>query len=302
VKGLRKQHEAYETIEEEYKKERLQLEKSFLQRKEALWKQRESVLKSESEISEEGVLTAAKEGSSSSEHAGIPSFWLTCLSSHPLIGELVTQEDVPALESLINITCDYDEGFTEFTLNFHFTANEFFTNTLLTKKYSVSPDLLDDKSPALMKIEGTVIEWKDVKKNLCLKEITKKQKAKSGRNKGQVRTVTRSVPKPSFFHYFDERSEGDEEEEEAEEQNQDEDQEGRIKLNLDEDYDIGHTIRTSLIPEAILWFTGEAEMDDGLFGDEGDYDEEEGDDDVSCCLVPSVSFLIFLNVRFLFLY
>jgi nucleosome assembly protein 1-like 1 len=294
VKGLRKQHEAYEVIEEEYKKERLQLEKTFLQRKEALWKQRESVLKSESEINEEGVITKSegkKEGGS--ENAGIPSFWLTCLSSHPMIGELVTQEDVPALESLMNITCDYDEGFTEFTLTFHFTSNEFFTNTLLTKKYSVSPDLLDDKSPALMKIEGTTIEWKAPDKNLCVKEISKKQKAKSGRNKGQVRTVTRSVPKPSFFHYFDERAEGDEEEDEAEEQNQDEDQEGRIKLNLDEDYDIGHTIRTSIIPEAILWFTGEAEMDDGLFGDDGDYDEEEGDD---------VSFLFSLFAYFSDLY
>ena len=36
----------------------------------------------------------------------------------------------------------------------------------------------------------------------------------------------------------------------------------------------GHSIRTSLIPEAVLWYTGEAIEDDG---------EEDDEDEVSSC-------------------
>jgi nucleosome assembly protein 1-like 1 len=64
------------------------------------------------------------------EVKGIPGFWLTCLTSHPSIGELITEEDIPALESLTDITCAYDETFTSFTLTFHFRENEFFNNAV----------------------------------------------------------------------------------------------------------------------------------------------------------------------------
>jgi hypothetical protein len=52
----------------------------------------------------------------------------------------------------------------------------------------VSPDLLEEKAPALTSVEGTKIEWKH-KKNLCMTEVKKKQKAKSGRKAGQVCVV-----------------------------------------------------------------------------------------------------------------
>jgi len=231
-------------------------------------------VKGETDCDEEGKTVAFTEG----EEKGVPSFWLTALSSHPAMGHLITQEDVPALEALVDITCAVDEEFKSFELSFHFAANEYFTNEVLTKKYFVDPDLLDDKAPALMKIDGCEISWK-TSKNLCVKEITKKQKAKSGRNKGQVRTVTRSVPKESFFHYFDERADTGEEEEEEEPEHEEGDGIGQIKFTLDEDYDIGHSIRTSIIPEAILYFTGEVEMDDGMFGEEDDEDEEGEEDE-----------------------
>lgn len=40
--------------------------------------------------------------------------------------------------------------------------------------------------------------------NLCVVETKKKQKSKSGKNKGQVRTIVHEEPKQSFFHYFSE--------------------------------------------------------------------------------------------------
>lgn len=125
--------------------------------------------------------------------------------------------------------------------------------------------------------DGFEITWKEGK-NLCVEETVKKQRAKSGRNKGQVRTIKVSKPKQSFFQFFYPQS--------AENEDEDEDTEGKEeedwKIHPEDDYDIGHAIRTSIIPEAVLWFTGEAALQyDYMFGgDEDDEDEdEEGDDD-----------------------
>ena len=43
---------------------------------------------------------------------------------------------------------------------------------------------------------------------------------------------------------------------EDEEEEEEEEEQVRIKLTVEEDYDIGHIIRTAVIPESILWFTG----------------------------------------------
>lgn len=139
--------------------------------------------------------------------------------------------------------------------------------------------MLDDKAPSLKSTDGFAIEWKEGK-NLCVEETVKKQRAKSGRNKGQVRTIKVSKPKQSFFQFFYPQSAGDEEDDEEDEKEPKEDEEW--KIYPEDDYDIGHAIRTSIIPEAVLWFTGEAALQyDYMFGgDEDDEDEDEdGDDD-----------------------
>ena len=136
---------------------------------------------------------------------GIPGFWLQCLQNHPSIGDMIADEDTPALECLKDIRCEYNDDMSGFKLIFVFGENEFFANTVwfgirigtymmltnslicqeLSKSYTVSPDLLDEKAPALTAVEGTTIEWKP-KKNLCIAEIRKKQRAKGGKKAGQV--------------------------------------------------------------------------------------------------------------------
>jgi nucleosome assembly protein 1-like 1 len=143
----------------------------------------------------------------------------------------------------------------------------------LTKKYELT-DILDEKGPQLIDVTGTEIEWKEGK-NLCVKEIKKKQKAKAGKNKGQIRQITKQVPTPSFFHYFAEPKSEDDDEEEKEE-NEEEDQ--QITLNEEEDYEIAHAIRTCIIPDAVLWFTGEAREDED-FEEDDEEGEEDGDED-----------------------
>ena len=88
-------------------------------------------------------------GGSSSE---IPQFWLNCLMQSKII--MIEECDIAVLEKLQDITVEYDDNFASFTLSFYFAKNEYFSNPVLTKKYGVSPDLLDDKSPTLTKCEG----------------------------------------------------------------------------------------------------------------------------------------------------
>lgn len=287
VIALKKSQEEMESLEKEYKRERIELEKKYLAQRAPFFELRSRIVSGEFDppiIEEEG--SAPEEASTEDDEKGIPGFWLQCLASKSSVGYLIASEDEPALEALSDIKCEYDDEFTSFTLFFYFQENEYFTNKVLTKKYGVSPDLLDDKSPALTLNEGTEIDWKP-SKNLCVTEITKKQKAKGGKNKGQTRTVKTSIPKKSFFHYFSSPKPEDEEEEEPE----GEDEEGKVTLTMEEDYDIGHTIRTCIIPEAILWFTGDAvdddDYEDGDEEDEEDEEEEEEEEDEEPVSAPA---------------
>jgi nucleosome assembly protein 1-like 1 len=286
VLGLRKVHAEVEDIESQYKKERIELERKFNELRAPIYHKRKQMVLGEIEpefpAAEEGSgeVASAPEDSSSDEEKvkGVPNFWLTALANHPVTGELIQQEDAPALEALEDVTIQYDETYNKFTLTFTFGENQYFKNRELVKTYELT-DILDEKGPQLVDISGTEIEWKDGK-NLCVKEIKKKQKAKAGKNKGQIRTITKQVPCPSFFHYFGEPSSADEEEEEEREENE-EGEEERIKLNEEEDYEVAHAIRTCLIPDAVLWFTGEARDDDDydMDDDEEGEDDEEGDDE-----------------------
>ena len=49
-------------------------------------------------------------------------------------------------------------------------------------------------------------------------------------------------------------------------------------MSVDEDYEVGHAFRAEIIPDAILWFTGEA-LDDMDDDDDADYEDGEDDDD-----------------------
>ena len=57
----------------------------------------------------------------------------------------------------------------------------------------MDPDILDIDSPSLESATGTEIDWKPGK-NLCVKEVQKKQKAKSGKRKGEVVSILIRFP------------------------------------------------------------------------------------------------------------
>lgn len=126
----------YATIDVEYKKARIELERAFLQRKTTLYEARRAIVVGEVDVpdlpSVEGEEAEVEEVAAEPEEPakGIPDFWAQVLNSHPQIGSYITEEDLPALQALTNITCTYDEEFKSFTLHFHFEENEFFANSV----------------------------------------------------------------------------------------------------------------------------------------------------------------------------
>lgn len=110
-------------------------------------------------------------------------------------------------------------------MEFHFSPNEWFTNTVLTKEYEMKcvPDknnplsfegpeifkckvcyiyiyklLKNNWSIIAMNIQGCTIQW-NKGKNVTVKVVKKKQKHKV---KGAVRFVNKTVQNVSFFHFF----------------------------------------------------------------------------------------------------
>lgn len=284
--ALKQIHIEVDTVNLEYKKERAALEKKYDTLRAPLLEKRKSVVVGEIDVQLEDTETGSeiRDEEEKVVEKGIPGFWYQCIANHPTVGSLVSEDDVGALEALTNISVQFNDEYSGFKLTFSFRENDYFTNTELCKTYSVAPDLLEDKAPALTSVDGTKIDWKS-KKNLCVTEVKKKQKAKSGRKAGQVRFITKLEPKPSFFHFFGEPRLDDEDDEEEDEEGEGGHKEGEheYQLSIDEDYEAGHAFRAEIIPDAILWYTGEAlderDEDEDLPDDEEDEDDEDEDEE-----------------------
>lgn len=132
-------------------------------------------------------------------------------------------------------------------------------------------DPLSYEGPEIVKSTGSEIQWKKGK-NVTVKLVKKRQKHKS---RGTVRVVTKEVKARSFFNFFSppagktlktnsrktflydfskfpvpDESTADAEDEEAMD-------------SLADDFELGHFFRETIIPKAVLCYTGE-------LGDEDD--------------------------------
>ena len=203
---------------------------------------------------------------------GIPDFWLKVFqnSQETVLHGTLEQIDEPILKHLEDITVTLPETNTGFTINFVFSPNDYFSNSVLTKEYELRNDIdkedpLDYDGPEVIKAKGCEIDWKPGK-NPGIKIVTKKVKPK-GKGKGGPKLVKKEEKRETFFDFFKppDMPEKKETEEETE----------ALEL-LNEDFDIGLNIKEKLIPKAVLYFTGEIgdlEMDDD------DDDDEFGDED-----------------------
>ncbi|KAL8093916.1 hypothetical protein AgCh_035696 [Apium graveolens] len=207
---------------------------------------------------------------------GVPNFWLNVIKHNDIVGEEFTERDEGALIYLKDIKYSKLVDEKGFKLEFFFDTNPYFKNSILTKTYQ----LIDEYDPIIDKTTGTKIEWYPEK---CLtKKIIKKKPKKGSKD---AKPVTKTTKCESFFNFFDPPKLpkiDDIDDDTAEE----------FQYSLDFDYEVGLTIREKLIPQAVLWFTGEA--DQVTYGDfvhddeddevhdivlEGEEDDEDTDDD-----------------------
>ncbi|KAJ7241465.1 hypothetical protein C8J57DRAFT_1025857, partial [Mycena rebaudengoi] len=164
VEGLKGVQVQQTDLQNQYKRECLELERKYLELQKPLYARRTAIISGASPVTDEEVAAGEAQSlkddedyvplSSAPEDApapnGIPDFWLTALRNHPGLAELITERDAEALAFLEDVTLAYlpsapksdppaaDDytGKPGFTLSFHFgAANPFFDNRVLTKTY-----------------------------------------------------------------------------------------------------------------------------------------------------------------------
>jgi nucleosome assembly protein 1-like 1 len=276
VQVLRNLQDQASDLKTAYRAERVALEQKYAALNQPIYDKRVPIISGE----QAPVLTKEEEDglpddAPDSDQKGIPGFWLQALGQHQELQNWITEEDIPLLQCIKDIKVTYNDDYTSFTITFFFSQNDYMEETELSKVYTVT-DLLDEsEAPALTGNDGTDITWK-AGMDLTVTEVKKKQKAKGGKNKGQTRTITKIEPKHSFFLWFGKPREVDEDEEDEEDED---DYDPKPGFDAEDDYEVGHAIRTTIVPEAVYWFTGENAKDDEDDEDYDDEDEDEEDDE-----------------------
>jgi len=294
VKALKHLQEKHDDFEDEFQKELTLLESKYESLKKPLYERRSEIVNGGTEPKPEELILKPKENNEAEEKdkkeeenkpqtvekgeniKGIPDFWLEVLKHHPDFEQMITPEDEKVLKSLVDIKCSHPEGDNNspsFTIEFHFASNDYFTDSILKKTFylyeeeAIGETMFDHT-------ESTEIAWKDGK-NLTVKSVTKQiGGGKGGRRGGRggnqpKKTVVVQERADSFFNFFSP--------EPTEELEDPEDQE-ELQAMLEQDYEFGMSLKSSIIPNAIMWFTGEVPMmeDEGF---EDDVEDEEDDED-----------------------
>ncbi|KAJ9567341.1 hypothetical protein OSB04_003307 [Centaurea solstitialis] len=85
----------------------------------------------------------------------IPDFWLTAFLSHPVLSDLLNEEDQKIFKHLTSLEVeDFKDMKSGYSITFNFMPNRYFDDTKLTKAFT----FLDDGTT---KITATPIKWKE---------------------------------------------------------------------------------------------------------------------------------------------
>ncbi|VDM66400.1 unnamed protein product [Strongylus vulgaris] len=189
--------------------------------------------------------------------------------------DMIQDHDEPILKHLTDITTSIEVDPHGFTIYFHFSPNEYFTNAVLKKQYflEIKPDAEDPfgfDGPSVVRAVGDTIQWNEGK-NITKKVV--KKKLKKGANAGKF--ITKTVKADSFFNFFDTIVPPTEDH-----KNEDDEEDDSHEL-MRADFEIGQVLRDNIIPRAVLFYTGEADFGDDMFdlGEDADDEEEEEDDE-----------------------
>ena len=277
VDALRNIQQSHDELREKFLEEKRALEEKYRGLYAPLYAERASIVKGEVDVDAGAPDDGEVADESEEVPKGIPDFWLCALRNHEAIAEQITEKDEEALKYLVDVTCkslepvapeepeeEEEEEARGFTIDFHFEQpNPFFTNAVLSKSYH----MVDEEDPILEFSEGTEIDWLPGK-NLCVKVLRKKPK-KGVKN---AKPITKTERCESFFNFFSPpeipEDDADLNAEEVE----------QLQDAMEMDYEIGALLKEKIIPDAVSWFTGEANEGDDSEGD-SDYDDEEDSED-----------------------
>ncbi|KAJ8479353.1 hypothetical protein OPV22_023080 [Ensete ventricosum] len=85
----------------------------------------------------------------------IPDFWLTAFLSHPVLGDLLSEEDQKIFKYLVSLDVeDSKDVKSGYSVTFNFSPNPYFEDASLTKTYSFYDE-------GTTNINGTTIKWKE---------------------------------------------------------------------------------------------------------------------------------------------
>ncbi|XP_009606365.1 nucleosome assembly protein 1;3 [Nicotiana tomentosiformis] len=266
VEVLREIQTQHDELEAKFFEERAALEAKYQKQYQPLYTKRSEIVNGVVEVDGEATQTAVadEEEDKDAVEKGVPDFWITAMKNNEVLAEEITERDEGALKFLKDIKWSRIENPKGFKLEFFFETNPYFTNTVLTKTYH----MIDEDEPILEKAIGTEIEWYPGK---CLTQKILKKKPKKGSK--NTKPITKTEQCESFFNFFSPPQVPDDEED------IDEDAAEELQNLMEQDYDIGSTIRDKIIPHAVSWFTGEAAQDEDYIDLEDDEDEDDEDED-----------------------
>ncbi|KAJ6674311.1 TESTIS-SPECIFIC Y-ENCODED PROTEIN [Salix viminalis] len=249
----------HDELEAKFFEERAALEAKYQKLYQPLYTKRYEIVNGVGEIETTNEAAMDQEGEKAAEEKGVPDFWLVAMKNNEVLAEEITERDEGALKYLKDIKWCRIEDPKGFKLEFFFDSNPYFKNYVLTKTYH----MIDEDEPILEKAIGTEIEWYPGK---CLTQKLLKKKPKKGSK--NAKPVTKTEDCESFFNFFSPPQVPEDDED------IDEDTAEELQNQMEQDYDIGSTIRDKIIPHAVSWFTGEA-----VQGDELGLDDDDGEDD-----------------------
>lgn len=179
--------------------------------------------------------------------SGIPNYWGVVFKNSGYL--CVNEKDEEVLKFLKDVRMKPDTNTKlDFTIEFEFAPNEYFTESVLTKTYHY-----DEKTEEVQKTTGSKISWTSQEKNPRVKVVTKK--IKKGK---KVETKTTEKLVPSFFDVFADETKDD--------------------LPPDED----NFFKDDLFPNSLEYYLNlfdEEDFDDGEDYEDEDEEDEDDDDD-----------------------
>ncbi|KMZ73431.1 Nucleosome assembly protein family [Zostera marina] len=174
----------------------------------------------------------------------IPDFWLTAFLSHPVLSDILNDEDQKLFKHLVSLDVeDFKDVKSGYTITFKFSENPFFEDSELIKTFNFSDD-------GATNITCTPIKWKE---GAYLQEITNGDVPNTNSKK-------RPFSEDSFFTWFSESNQKN--------------PLGPADTIFDE---VAEVIKEDLWPNPLKYFNNEVDEED--FDGEDDEDKESDDDE-----------------------